>query len=78
MIFKPVKLLFSKLIDSGIKSVIDTHIITPAAKASEDRTILLVFLFFIKIKIVPIIVDKPASKDNINAITILFIKLSPS
>ena len=42
-------------------TVIDTQIITPAAKAKEDKTILLLSFFLIKIKIVPSIVDKPAN-----------------
>ena len=54
-------LSLNKLIDSGIRSVIDTQIITPAAKDKEDKTILLVSFFLIKIKIVPSIVDKPAN-----------------
>lgn len=55
------KLSLNKLIDSGIRSVIDTQIITPAAKDKEDKTILLVSFFLIKIKMVPSIVDKPAN-----------------
>lgn len=48
--------------DSGIKSVIDTVIITPAAKAREDANILLLSFSFMNIKIVPSIVDKPANE----------------
>lgn len=51
---------------SGIKSIIDTVIITPDAKLSADTSILFVFIFK-NIGIVPNSVDKPASVVRINA-----------
>lgn len=62
-----MNLVCSKLIDSGIKSVNDIVIITPAAKLNELTIILLVFFVFINIKKVPIKVDNPAIEVNINA-----------
>ena len=64
---KPLKIDVSKLKDSGIRSVIDTQIITPLAKAKE--AIIIVFsLFKLKSKgTKPIKVDNPAKVDKIKA-----------
>ena len=60
IVLKKLRLSRRRKIDSGIKSVIDTHIITPAAKAREDITILLWSKFLIKIINVPTKVENPA------------------
>ena len=67
------KLFRKRLIDSGIKSVIETVIITPAAKASDDKIILSVFFFLLKITSVPIIVERPAIIVKRKAKLVLFI-----
>ena len=50
--------------DSGIKSKIDATSITPAAKLSDASITKLFLRLKIKISIVPIIVDSPASVVN--------------
>ena len=60
----------------GIKSVIDTIVITPEAKAKDAHINLFIFLNFIKISIVPIIVENPAIKVNKKDIVILFIYIT--
>ena len=60
--FKKVSLIALK--DSGIRSVSDTVIITPAAKLSEALMILVVLFFIINIIIVPSKVENPAKKVN--------------
>ena len=59
---KALKFSRSNAIDSGIKSVIDTVIITPAAKDRALKIILSGFFFFININNDPIIVERPAIK----------------
>ena len=61
------------VIVSGIKSIIDTVIITPDAKLSDAAIILLLLFLFINIIIVPISVDRPASVVNINPILVFTI-----
>ena len=45
---------------SGIKSNIETLIITPLAKDNDEAIILLIFLYLNNISMLPIIVDIPA------------------
>lgn len=71
MTFNPEYLLFNNVIDSGTKSVIDTQIITPAAKERLAHIILSVFFNLIKIIIRPNKVDSPARKVNKKAICVL-------
>ena len=52
--------------DSGIKSNMDIHIITPDANAHEEDIILFWFLIFINIGIKPIRVANPAREVRIN------------
>lgn len=61
---------------SGIKSLIDTNIIIAAANDNDETIILLGFLFFINIIIVPIKVENPAIDVNKKENNILF-TLSP-
>ena len=72
----PLRLVRNIFMDSGIKSVIDTHIITPLAKARDEQIILLLFLNFMNIGIVPIKVDNPAIEVSKKAIFILFIYIT--
>ena len=63
----PLKIEVNKLKDSGIKSVKDTHIITPLAK---DREAKIIYFSFFKLNsrgIKPIKVDNPAKVDKIKA-----------
>lgn len=68
--------LLSIFNDSGIRSVIETQIMTPAAKARLDTIILFSCFNFINIGSVPIRVDSPASVVNKKAIFILFIYIT--
>ena len=69
----PLYLVDNNFKDSGIKSVIETTNITPDAKARLEQINLFIFFTFKKIKIVPIIVEKPAIKVNKKDIVILSI-----
>ena len=64
---KPLNIEVNKLKDSGIKSVRDTHIITPLAKDSEANIIVFSFFNLKSIGIKPIKVESPARVDNKNA-----------
>lgn len=68
-----LNILLNSLKASGNKSVNDTVIITPAAKAREFMTILSLFLNLINIGSVPINVDNPAIIGSIKGY-ILFIE----
>ena len=64
---KPLNIEVKRLKDSGIKSVRDTHIITPLAK---DRDAKIIYFSFFNLKskgIKPIRVERPARVDKINA-----------
>ena len=64
---KPLNIEVKRLKDSGIKSVSDTHIITPLAK---DRDAKIIYFSFFNLKsrgMKPIKVESPARVDNINA-----------
>ena len=65
--------LFSKFRDSGIRSVILTHIITPDANDSDDAIILFSFFILISIGNVPSNVDSPDIVVNKKDKVILFI-----
>ena len=56
---------------SGIKSIIDTVVITPAAKASDF--IIILSSFFINIRSVPISVESPARDVSINPILVFIV-----
>lgn len=71
MILMPLKLFLNIIILSGIKSMIDTQSITPAAKAKLALIIFSWFLNFIKMGNTPISVDNPARKVNKKAILIV-------
>ena len=61
---KPLNIEVKRLKDSGIKSVRDTHIITPLAKESDAR---IIYFSFFKLKskgIKPINVESPAIVDR--------------
>jgi len=60
-----LNVLFKYLIDSGIRSIIDIVIITPAA---NDSAFIVIFLVFINIGIVPNNVDSPANVVKMKAI----------
>ena len=64
---KPLNIEVKRLKDSGIKSVRDTHIITPLAKDSDAKIIYLSFFNLKSRGIKPIKVESPARVDNINA-----------
>ena len=53
---------FSATKDSGIKSMRDTQIMTPAAKAKEAIKISFPFSFFLKMRREPNIVEAPAKE----------------
>ena len=60
-----------ELIDSGIKSKIEIHIITPDAKEQALDIIKSLFLILIKIGIIPINVDIPANDVRIKGYSII-------
>lgn len=60
IVSNPLWLVFNKVRASGTKSVIETQIMTPAAKESEEAMTLFSSFNLIKIGIVPSIVDRPA------------------
>ncbi len=64
------KFVLNILIDSGIRSVIEIHSITPLANARDEVINLFIFLIFINIGITPSMVDKPAIRVNKKAILI--------
>lgn len=64
---KPLNIEVKRLKDSGIKSVRDTHIITPLAKDSDAKIIYLSFFNLKSRGIKPIKVERPARVDKINA-----------
>ena len=70
-----LKLILKYLIDSGIKSRIETHIITADANEHDAAITLSLFLILKKIGIVPISVENPANVVRINGYNI---KKSPS
>ena len=71
------KIVSNKVLASGIKSVMETQIITPAAK--DKAPAIKVFFCFVlkKIGMVPNKVDSPAKNDNKKALEILLIVSSP-
>lgn len=66
-------MFFKNDIDSGIRSRIESENITPEAKAIVLVMNFVLSFLFIKIIILPIRVDSPASEDIIKAIVVLFI-----
>ena len=66
-------LLFSRRIDSGIKSHMETVNITEEANAREEIRIFLFLSFLKNINMVPSKVDKPAKNVKIKLKIILFI-----
>ena len=66
-------LLFSRRIDSGIKSHMEIVNMTEDANAKEDIIIFLFLSFFKNINMVPSKVDKPAKNVKIKLKIILFI-----
>lgn len=67
--------ILNKLYEDGIKSVNDTVIITPDARARLPAKILLL-VFFKNIKMLPTIVERPAKDEIIKLYNIRFI-ISP-
>lgn len=68
-----IELFESRVILSGIKSVMDTDNITPEANAREDDIIIFSFFVLKNINNDPIRVEKPAKKVNKKDIVKLFI-----
>ena len=75
-VIKPFPLLFNSSILSGIKSIIDTHNITPDAKERLAAITLFSFLRLIKIGIKPNNVERPAKEVRKKARKVVFM-LSP-
>ena len=73
---KPLYVDVNSLTDSGIKSVIDTHNITPAANERDEAVILSLFLFLSNNIAKPNKVDSPANVVSMNEPIKLFI-ISP-
>lgn len=65
------KILCNKMKASGMRSVIETQIITPAAKDKAQLISRSLFLTEKKIGIVPMRVESPAREDNKKAYVIL-------
>ena len=64
------KVLLNILIDSGIRSVIEIHNITPLANARDEIINLFIFFVFINMGMIPKRVDKPDIRVNKKAILI--------
>ena len=73
MVYGNTRLFFSNFKLSGIKSIIEVHIMTPEAKASAEAIILFWFFLLIKTVRYPIKVDNPERKVNKKEYFILFI-----